>query len=61
MNVKKKGGKVAPSAEGGQEEFEGGTVNDIEGVGEDQLELVEEEVDEVLEESPLGMNMPAEI
>ena len=60
MNVKKKGGKVAPSAEGGQAEFEGGTVNDIEGVGDDQLELVEEEADEVLEESPMGIQAPTQ-
>ena len=70
MNMKKKGGKVAPSAEGGsQEYFEGGKpVNDIE-MGDDQvemLELVEEELDEINEESvekmPQGVeDEPAEL
>ena len=69
MNMKKKGGKIAPSAEGGSSEyFEGGSkpVNDSE-MGDDQvqmLELVEEELEEINEDSvekiPKEEDQPAE-
>ena len=60
MNAKKKKGKVAPSAEGGQAEYEGGGVNNVDIIDDDQLELVEEEAEDVLEESPIGIEVPKE-
>lgn len=54
MNQKKKKSRVAPSAEGGELELEGGKrINDIE-MGDDQLELVEEEQEMEIEASPAG-------